>query len=46
MPLRMGLSEYKLAAGVPVSDMNRTSKFYEGKFSLLVGVDSGNNGPY
>ena len=39
----MGLSEYKLAAGIAVSDMNRAREFYEGKLGLSVGIDSGDN---
>ena len=37
----MGLSEYKVAAGVAVSDMDRAREFYEGKLGLSVGIDSG-----
>ena len=40
---RMGLSEYKVAAGLAVSDMDRAREFYEGKLGLLVGIDSGDN---
>jgi catechol 2,3-dioxygenase-like lactoylglutathione lyase family enzyme len=39
----MGLSEYKVAAGVAVSDMDRAREFYEGKLGLSVGIDSGDN---
>ncbi len=42
----MGLSEYKVAAAVAVSDMDRAREFYEGKLGLLVGIDSGNNLQY
>ena len=42
----MGLSEYKVAAGVAVSDMDRAREFYEGKLGLLVGIDSGDNVQY
>ncbi len=42
----MGLSEYKVAAAVAVSDMDRATEFYEGKLGLLVGIDSGNNLQY
>jgi catechol 2,3-dioxygenase-like lactoylglutathione lyase family enzyme len=43
---RMGLSEYKVAAGVAVSDMDRAREFYEGKLGLLVGIESGDNLQY
>ena len=43
---RMGLSEYEVAAGVAVSDMDRAREFYEGKLGLLVGIDSGDNVQY
>ena len=42
----MGLSKYKVAAGLAVSDMDRAREFYEGKLGLLVGIDSGNNLQY
>ena len=42
----MGLSEYKVAAGVAVSDMDRAREYYEGKLGLLVGIDSGDNVQY
>jgi catechol 2,3-dioxygenase-like lactoylglutathione lyase family enzyme len=42
----MGLSEYKVAAGLAVSDMDRAREFYEGKLGLLVGIDSGDNVQY
>ena len=42
----MGLSEYKVAAGVAVSDMDRAREFYEVKLGLLVGIDSGDNVQY
>jgi hypothetical protein len=42
----MGLSEYKVAAAVTVSDMDRAREFYEGKLGLLVGIDSGDNLQY
>src|SRR5918993_3381890 len=42
----MSLSEYKVAAAVAVSDMDRAREFYEGKFGLLVGIDSGDNVQY
>jgi hypothetical protein len=37
----MGLSRYKVAAGLAVSDMDRARAFYEGKLGLSVGIDSG-----
>src|SRR5215204_831769 len=42
----MGLSRYRVAAGVAVSDMDRARKFYEGKLGLSVGIDSGDNLQY
>ena len=42
----MSLSEYKVAAAVAVSDMDRAREFYEGKLGLLVGIDSGDNVQY
>ena len=42
----MGLSRYKVAAGLAVSDMDRAREFYEGKLGLLVGIDSGDNVQY
>jgi catechol 2,3-dioxygenase-like lactoylglutathione lyase family enzyme len=42
----MGLSRYKVAAAVAVSNMNRAKEFYEGKLGLLVGIDSGDNLQY
>ena len=42
----MGLSEYKVAAAVAVSDMDRAREFYEEKLGLLVGIDSGDNVQY
>ncbi len=42
----MGLSEYKVAAAVAVSDMDRAREFYEEKLGLLVGIDSGDNLQY
>jgi catechol 2,3-dioxygenase-like lactoylglutathione lyase family enzyme len=42
----MGLSEYKVAAAVAVSDMDRAREFYEEKLGLLVGIDSGGNLQY
>ena len=42
----MGLSEYKVAAWLAVSDMDRAREFYEGKLGLLVSIDSGDNVQY
>ena len=42
----MGLSRYKVAAAVAVSDMDRARKFYEGKLGLSVSIDSGDNVQY
>ena len=42
----MGLSRYKVGAGLAVSDMGRAREFYEGKLGLLVGIDSGDNVQY
>jgi len=42
----MGLSKYKVGAGLAVSDMNRAREFYEGKLGLSVGIDSGDNVQY
>ena len=42
----MSLSKYKVAAGIAVSDMYVAREFYEGKLSLLVSIDSGNNVQY
>src|SRR5215210_8467085 len=42
----MGLSEYKVAAAVAVSDMDRAREFYEEKLGLLVGIDSADNLQY
>ena len=42
----MGLSEYKVAAALTVSDMDRAREFYEEKLGLLVGIDSGDNLQY
>ena len=42
----MGLSKYKVAATLAVSDMDRAREFYEGKLSLSVGIDSGDNLQY
>ena len=42
----MSLSEYKVVAGLAVSDMDRAREFYEGKLDLSVGIDSGDNVAY
>ena len=42
----MGLSEYKVAAGLAVSELDGAREFYEGKLGLLVSIDSGDNVPY
>ncbi len=42
----MGLSSYKVVAGLAVSDMERAREFYEGKLGLSVGTDSGDNVAY
>ena len=42
----MGLSRYKVGAGLAVSNMDRAREFYEGKLGLSVGIDSGDNVQY
>jgi catechol 2,3-dioxygenase-like lactoylglutathione lyase family enzyme len=42
----VGLSSYKVVAGLAVSDMERAREFYEGKLGLSVGTDSGDNVAY
>jgi catechol 2,3-dioxygenase-like lactoylglutathione lyase family enzyme len=42
----MGLSRYKVAAAIAVSNMNRAREFYKGKLGLSVGIDSGDNLQY
>jgi catechol 2,3-dioxygenase-like lactoylglutathione lyase family enzyme len=42
----MGLSRYKVAAAVAVSDLERAREFYEGKLGLSVSIDSGDNVQY
>lgn len=37
----MGLSEYKVVAGLAVSDMDRATEFYEGKLGLSPATDHG-----
>ncbi|HET7480919.1 MAG TPA: VOC family protein [Rubrobacteraceae bacterium] len=42
----MSLSDYRVAAALAVSDMDRAREFYEGKLGLSVGMDSGDNLQY
>jgi catechol 2,3-dioxygenase-like lactoylglutathione lyase family enzyme len=42
----MGLSRYKVAAGLAISDMDRAREFYEGKLGLSVSINSGDNVQY
>ena len=42
----MVLSNYKVGAGLAVSDMDRAREFYEGKLGLLVSIDSAENVQY
>jgi catechol 2,3-dioxygenase-like lactoylglutathione lyase family enzyme len=42
----MGLSEYKVIAGLAVPDMDRARGFYEGELGLRVGIDSADNVAY
>ena len=42
----MGLSRYKVAAGLAISDMDRAREFYEGRLGLSVGINSGDNVQY
>ena len=42
----MVLSDYKVGAGLAVSDMKRARDFYEGKLGLRVGIDSPENVQY
>src|SRR5919202_1719206 len=42
----MVLSNYKVGAGLAVSDMDRARKFYEGKLGLRVSIDSPVNVQY
>ena len=42
----MGLSMYKVGAGLAVSDMDRAREFYEAKLGLSVSIDSGDNVQY
>ena len=42
----MGLSRYKVGAGLAVSDMERAREIYEGKLGLSVSIDSADNVQY
>ena len=42
----MVLSNYKVGAGLAVSDMDRAREFYEGKLGLRVSIDSPDNVQY
>ena len=42
----MSLSEYKVIAGLAVSEMDTARGFYEGELGLRVGIDSGDNVAY
>ena len=42
----MVLSNYKVGAGLAVSDMGRAREFYEGKLGLSVSIDSLDNVQY
>jgi catechol 2,3-dioxygenase-like lactoylglutathione lyase family enzyme len=42
----MGLSRYKVVAGLAASDLDRARAFYEGKLGLTVGIDSADNVAY
>jgi catechol 2,3-dioxygenase-like lactoylglutathione lyase family enzyme len=42
----MVLSNYKVGAGLAVSDMDRAREFYEGKLGLRVSIDSADNVQY
>jgi catechol 2,3-dioxygenase-like lactoylglutathione lyase family enzyme len=44
--VRVGLSRYKVGAGLAVSDMDKAREFYEGKLGLSVSIDSGDNVQY
>jgi catechol 2,3-dioxygenase-like lactoylglutathione lyase family enzyme len=43
---RMVLSNYKVGAGLAVSDMDTAREFYEGKLGLSVSIDSADNVQY
>ena len=42
----MSLSDYRVGAGLAVSDIERARAFYEGKLGLRVAIDSGDNVQY
>jgi catechol 2,3-dioxygenase-like lactoylglutathione lyase family enzyme len=42
----MVLSNYKVGAGLAVSEMDRAREFYEGKLGLRVSIDSPDNVQY
>ena len=42
----MSLSDYRVGAGIAVSDMSRAREFYEGKLGLRVSTDTGDNVAY
>ena len=42
----MGLSRYKVGAGLAVSDVDRASELYEGKLGLSVSIASAGNVQY
>src|SRR3712207_3193864 len=42
----MGLSRYKVVAGLAASDLDRARAFYEGKPGLTAGIDSADNVAY
>ena len=42
----MSLSQYKVAAAIVVSDMDRAKEFYEGKLGLLPDTESDDNRAY
>jgi catechol 2,3-dioxygenase-like lactoylglutathione lyase family enzyme len=42
----MGLSRYKVVAGLAASDLDRARAFYEGKLGLTAGIDSADNVSY
>jgi catechol 2,3-dioxygenase-like lactoylglutathione lyase family enzyme len=43
---RMVSSNYKVGAGLAISDMDRAREFYEGKLGLSVSIDSAENVQY
>jgi len=42
----VSLSDYRVGAGIAVSDMGRAREFYEGKLGLRVSTDTGDNVAY